>query len=402
MKSKLIIHICFLLPFLLTVFNTQVLVTFFVSISLAKMMAYGNMGLILVGTALMIKQKGELSTTASLWIVFFGIYFSIGILAGAIHNHNTNILLTTIPLMYAVGFYYYLSLHENRILFQKVALVSLILSCVVCIYWDHINFDLDYRGIHIYVVDRAQGVYGDANNMALVTIISFIFVYKIYNPVKKIFKMLKLLLLGISAYTLFITFSNTGFMVFVISLIMLNYKFFKGIRILLGILLIPIVYILLLNLNNLTSHLNLVGQQRDKINNIVNIVSLNFDKVDDSGRSELQHRLMQYVYENPVSGNGVDFANSYQAHNTYLAVWADAGIFALVFFLIMLGVHFLKSLKSPPDTRFFVLPMLITLCMFMMSLHSVINQPYIMALFIYIGYLIDTSLKEDGYSVSEN
>src|SRR5690606_6193278 len=181
----------------------------------------------------------------------------------------------------------------------------------------------------------------------------------------------------------------TGFMVFVISLIMLNYKFFKGIRIVFGMLLLPVVYLLLLNLNTLTSGINLVGQQRDKINNIVNIVSLNFDKVDDSGRGELQNKLMQYVYENPLMGNGVDFANSYQAHNTYLAVWADAGFFVLMFFFFLLLKHFARAFGSPPETRFFVLPLLITICMFMLSLHSVINQPYIMAVIIYIGYLID-------------
>jgi O-antigen ligase len=348
------------------------------------------------------KERGELSKTASLWIIYFIFYFSIAILAGAVHYNDTHILLTTIPLIYALGFYYYLSLSENRILFEKVALVSFILSCVICIYWDFINFDLDYKGVHIYVVDRAQGVYGDANNMALVTIISFIFVYKLYKPTKKIFQILKLVLLAITAYSLFITFSNTGFMVFVISLIMLNYKFFKGIRILFGIILLPVVYILLLNLNNLTSGINLVGQQRDKINNIVNIVSFNFDKVDDSGRSELVHELMQFVYENPLFGNGVDFANSHQAHNTFLAVWADAGIFVLLFFLFTLGRYFVVALKSPPATRYFVLPILITLCTFMLSLHSVINQPYIMALFIYLGYLIDKKSNDSSNIVSES
>lgn len=259
-----------------------------------------------------------------------------------------------------------------------------------------INFDLDFKGIHIYKIDRAQGVYGDANNMALVTIITFIFIYKLLNPKRAILKVLKLVLLIVAAYSLFITFSNTGFMVFVISMVILNLKFFTGLRLLFGMLLLPLVYACLLNLNTLTAHLNLVGQQRDKINNIVNIVSFNFDKVDDSGRSELQHKLMEYVYENPILGNGVDFANSYQAHNTYLAVWADAGIFALLFLLFLLIRYLIKAIESPPNTRYLVLPVLITLCIFMMSLHSVINQPYIMAIFIYLGYQLNNHLKEEN------
>src|SRR5690606_20733466 len=168
MKGKLYIHLCFLLPFVITVLNAQVLVTYFVSQSLAKLMAYGNMGLILLGTVLMLRERGEFSRTARLWIIFYILYFTFGILAGGLNNNNISILLSTIPLMYAIGFYYYLSISEHRILFKNVALISFVLSCVICIYWNSINFDLDYQGVHIYKIDRAQGVYGDANNMALV------------------------------------------------------------------------------------------------------------------------------------------------------------------------------------------------------------------------------------------
>tara|TARA_R110002111_G_scaffold110212_5_gene169536 strand:+ start:10770 stop:11972 length:1203 start_codon:yes stop_codon:yes gene_type:complete len=400
MKSKLFIHLCFLVPFVITALNAQVLATYFVSQTVAQLIAYGNMGLIILGTGLILKQRGELSKTAKLWIIFYLMYFSIAILAGAVHYHDTSILLAVIPFIYTIGFYYYLSIPENRSLFEKTALIALVFSCIICIYWDSINFDLDYQGVHKYLVDRAQGVYGDANNMALVTIISFVFVYKIYKPKKNFFKVFRLILLGVTFYSLFITFSNTGFMVFIISIVMLNYKFFKGIRLILGIGLLPVIYIMLLNLNQLTAGIHLVGQQRDKINNIVNIVSFKFDQVDDSGRGKLVADLLRYIYENPLIGNGVDFANSHQAHNTYLGVWADAGIFTLLFFLFLLGSYFGKAIKSKPHTRFFVLPVLITLCVFMLSLHSVINQPYIMAIFIYIGYLIDTNLDEKIDSVS--
>jgi len=184
-------------------------------------------------------------------------------------------------------------------------------------------------------------------------------------------------------------------MVFIISLIMLNYKFFTGLRMIIGLALLPVVYLVLANLNTLTADLNLVGQQRDKINNIVNIVTFNTDKVDDSGRNELVMKLINdYVLENPIVGNGVDFAISQHAHNTIIGVWADAGIFALIFFLFMLGRYFLETLTSSPDIRYFVLPMLLTLCIFMLSLQSVINQPYIMALFVYIGYLVDDKNRE--------
>lgn len=403
MKNKLLVNVCFLFPFVVTVLNAQVIVTYLVSSTLAQGIAYGNLCLILLGTGLIIKNRGKLSKTSGLWIVFYILYFLFAFLASAIHYNNSNILIATIPFFYVLGFLYYLSLPKNRVLFKKVAFISFTVSCMISIYWKIIDFDIDQvGGKYVYIIDRASGVYGDANQMALISIISFIFVFQTFKPKNKFLKILRLILLTVTAYSLFITFSNTGFMVFVISLIMLNYKFFKGIRIILGIGLLPLVYILLLNLNSLTAKFDLVGQQRDKINNIVNILSFNFDRVDDSGRSELVNELLLYVYKNPVLGNGIDFANSQQGHNTIIGVWADAGVFVLIFFLFMLGKYFAKTITSPPHIRFFVLPILIALCIFMLSLQSIINQPYLVALFIYLGYLLDFNHDEHLNSISDN
>jgi O-antigen ligase len=395
MKKSHLIHICFLIPFVITVFNLQVFITRLVSDVLAQLMAYGNLGLLILGIALTIKDRGPLSKTARLWIIFYLIYFVFATLGSAIHYHPANLLVSIIPLIYVLAFYVYLSVPENMKVFQNVAIIAFVLSGILSIHLYNINFDLDRGGIYIYKMDRSAGVYADANNTALAAIITFILVFKLYKPQIKLFKILKLLILAVTVYGLLITFSNTGFMVFIISLIMLNYKFFTGLRMVIGLALLPVVYLVLANLNTLTADLNLVGQQRDKINNIVNIVTFNTDKVDDSGRNELVMKLINdYVLENPIVGNGVDFAISQHAHNTIIGVWADAGIFALIFFLFMLGRYFLETLTSSPNIRYFVLPMLLTLCIFMLSLQSVINQPYFMALFVYIGYLVDDKNRE--------
>ncbi|WP_138434049.1 O-antigen ligase family protein [Winogradskyella algicola] len=401
MKLKTLIHICFLLPFVFTLFNAQVLISILVYDVYAQIMAYANLGLLVLGVILLFKNHGEFSRTAKMWIIFFILYFTIGMTAGIIHDHPSNIIVSIIPLFYVVGFYYYLSFSENRVLFEKVAFICLIIVCLLCIHWYNINFDLDKGGVHIYTVDRAQGVYGDANNMALTSIIAFVFVYKIFQPKNKMLYILKLALLFAMFYSLFVTFSNTGFMVLIVSLVMLNHNFFKGIRLLIGIILIPVLYIFLLNLNNLTADLDLVGQQRDKINNIVNIVSLNFDKVDDSGRNELVAKLLTYVYENPFFGNGVDFAISKHGHNTIIGVWADAGLFVLLFFLGMLFTYFVRAIKSSTETRFFVLPLLIAMCIFMLSLQTIINQPYLIAFFMYIGYKIDFAQENEEEDVTQ-
>jgi O-antigen ligase len=389
MKKSHLIHICFLLPFVLTVFNLQVFATRLVSMVLAQLMAYTNLALLLLGIALTIKDRGKFSKTARLWIIFYIIYFVFAILAGALHNNPANILVSIIPFIYVLAFYVYLSVPKNRETFRNVAMIGFVLSGVLSIYLFKINFDLDRGGAYTYI-DRSGGVYADANNTALAAIISFVLLFKLYKPNIIIFKIFKLIVLGIMTYGLIITFSNTGFMVFIICLIILNQKFFTGIRLIFGLSLIPILYLTLVNLNNLTANIELQGQQRDKINNIVNIVTFNTDEIDTSGRNDLLMKLINdYVFENPILGNGVNFANSQSAHNTVIGVWADAGIFALLFFLFMLGKYFIETIKSPPDIRYFVLPMLFVMCVFMLSLQSVINQPYLIALFIYMAYLID-------------
>lgn len=396
MTKKHVIHLFFLAPFFFTILNLQVIVSIFINDSLAQKMAYLNLGLIVAGTALMIDVKKEFSKTAKLWIIFYVVYFVVAIAAGVFHRNESSVIASTIPLFYTIGFYYYLSITENIRVFEKLLLISIIISCILCIYFNSINFDLDSGGVHIYTVDRAQGVYGDANNMALVSNLAFIFIFKLFNTKSKLLKVIKTGILGLVAYSLFITFSTTGLSVFVLCLVLQNYKFFTGIRIVLGLVCLPVIYVFLLNLNNLTADMNLVGQQRDKINNIVNIVSFNFDKVDDSGRGDLAKEALNYIYKNPFFGNGVDFGALHEVHNTYLGVWADAGIFVLIFFIIMLLVNFLRGLSCIEDYRYFILALLISMCVFMLSLHSVINQPYLMAIFIYIAYQIDNRKQKSN------
>ncbi|WP_417370572.1 hypothetical protein [Gelidibacter japonicus] len=394
MKTKFIAHFCFLFPFALTVFNVQVFVALFVSHGLAQLIAYGNLGLLMVGVALVIKERGELSKTARLWIIYFLMYFSFATVGSAIHHNKAEILRAIIPFIYILAFYVYLSIPENRLLFSKIALICLVASSILAIYMYNINFDLEEGGVYIYKLDRAQGVFGDANNTALIAIVTYIFVYKLYKPTKPIFKIFKLLLLGLMFYTLVLTFSTTGFLVFIIAVVMLNHKFFTGLRLVFAGFMLPVFYLLLINLNTLTANIDLRGQQRDKVNNIVNVLSFNTDKVDDSGRSYLVTKLLNnYVYVNPIIGNGIEFGMSQRAHNTVVSVWADAGIFTLIFFLFMLGSYFMRAISRPPDVRFFVIPILITLYVFMLSLQSVINQPCIMALFVYLAYVIDEKDK---------
>jgi hypothetical protein len=389
MKTKTLNIFCFLVPYVITVFNLQVFVTRFISNSLAQLIAYGNIALLFIGIIITLKKRGEFSKTARLWIIYYITYFAFATLGSALNDNPAQILVSIIPFIYILAFYFYLSIPENRKLFREVTLVSFTVSSILCIYFFKINFDLDFNGIYMYKLDRAEGVFGDANNAALVAILSYIFIFKLYNPIKRPLKYFKIILLLTMFYCLFLTFSTTGFLVFIISNIMLNHKFFSPKRILLVVFIVPVFYLALINLDTLTKGANLRPHQQMKIDNIVNILTLNTSEVDDSGRNELVANLINYIYENPFIGNGIDFAISQHGHNTIVGVWADAGIFTLLIFIIMLLLYLKNSIIAPPNVRFFALPLLISMCVFMLSLQSVINQPYLMALFVYIGYIID-------------
>lgn len=389
MRLKFICSLCFLVPFVGTVLNIQALAVLYISESFSQIIAYSFIALLVAGIFFSIKNAGRFSKTAGLWIGFYMVYFAFGTVASIVQNNPFNFLVSIIPVIYFFAFYVYLSNPDNIKLFTYTALVSLVISSLLCIYLFKINWDLDHRGIYIYNVDRAGGVFGDANNAALVAVISFILVLKVYNPTKKLFKYFKLVLLLAMFYCLAITFSTTGYFVFIISFIVLNLKFFTPKRMLLVIIFIPLFYLALINLNNLTSSLDLTTPQRLKINNIVNLVTFNTDQLDNSGRGELLENLLIYVYKNPIFGNGVDFTVSIRGHNTIVGVWADAGIFGLLAFLIMLGNYFRKAIISPPDKRYFTISILVVMCVFMLSLQTVINQGYLMALFVYLGYVLD-------------
>lgn len=396
MKSKLATHICFLLPFVIVTFNAQVFVSILISPSLAQLIAYGNLGLLVLGLSFIIKKRGELSKTARLLILYFIIYLSFAILASALNNNPANILASIIPFIYVIAFYYYLSDANNRRIFKNVAIISFVISTILAIHLYNINFDVEKQGIAKYKLDRAQGVFGDANSTALMAIIAFIFLFQLYNPKKYASKILKIILLLVVFYSLSLTFSTTGFLVFIISFVILNYKFFTGVRLIAAFILVPFFYLALINLNTITADFDLRGQQRDKITNLVNVLTFNTEEVDDSGRNELVTRLLKdHVFVNPFLGSGLEFAVSQRGHNTLVGVWADAGLFTVLFFLFMLFKYFANSINSPPSIRYFVLPILFGLCIFMLSLQSIINQPHIMTLFVYLAYLIDIKNEDE-------
>ena len=133
--------------------------------------------------------------------------------------------------------------------------------------------------------------------------------------------------------------------------------------------------------------------QQNRILDLGNILTLQTDKIDYSGRNHLLENMMNFIYENPILGNGIEFSVGISGHNTIMGVWADAGIFTFLFFVALLLRQFKLSINTTTKNRYFLLSCYFILTVYMMSLQSIITEPYLLVVFIWLGYFIDLDKK---------
>jgi O-antigen ligase len=369
----------------------------FISPAMAQLLAYGNLLLIILGIFLILQKTETKSKSSQLWFVYYILYYAFALLATGMSGFDTSIIATLIPIIYYIGFYFLLSNEKQLKIFSRVITFSFAASAIVTVIMFKMNFHLSSGEIFSRDLDRAGGLYADANNAALASIIAYVLFDKFINPTKLVFKIIKIVVLITLFYSLFLTFSTTGLFVFTIIFFITNYKFFRGIKLIfLGVAII-LMYVIIFSLKSEIKNLDLSDAQTDKIENIVNVLTFNLEEVDNSGRSDLLENVLYYLYENPLIGNGVDFSIVMRGHNTYIGVWVDAGIFTFLFFLFILFYFLIKSFTLKLNLRFFAISILVVLYIFMFSLQSVINQPYLMVLFVFLGYLIDHTKRNNGH-----
>lgn len=249
---KRVVVLFFLIPFIFSALNLQGFVGEFISESLSQLIAYGNVVLVIIGIVFSLKNSNIFPNTIKLWLWFFMIYYTFGLIGNFLHFPEAPLLKTVIPIIYFIGFSIFLSHKENNQLFAKIAAYTFLVANLFLIYFQAINFSMDVGGIHEYSLSRAGGVYGDANNAAIIGLLSFIFIKNVFNPVNPFQRLLKFLGMAISLYALILTFSNTGFIVLIAVLGLTYHKLFNPKRILLLILFVPLAAFLLIQaaLNN--------------------------------------------------------------------------------------------------------------------------------------------------------
>lgn len=398
--NKFIVIICFYVPLVIVSLNIQGVISKFISPEMAQLIAYLNIVLIITGSLLLLKGKDILSRTNRLWFIFYILYYSFGLLSTGMYGFKTSIVATLVPIIYFSGFNLLLSNKNQFKIFFKVITVCFVLSTFVTILFIKLNFNI-YTGevLRGWDLDRAGGLNGDPNAAAYTSIFAFILFNQLYKPSKFIFRSLKIITLLTIFYSLILTFSTTGLFVFTIVFFLLNHKFFSGIRLILFAALIPLFYVGVFAVQSQSQNLDLSVAQTKKIDNIINLMTLNFAEVDNSGRGDLLEEGIYYLKKNPILGNGVDFSVAMRTHNTYAGIWIDAGVFTFLYFIFMLSYYFLKTFSLKPQLRFFSMSILVVLYLFMISLQSVINQPNLIVFFVFIGYIIDYSKLEESSNI---
>jgi hypothetical protein len=142
---------------------------------------------------------------------------------------------------------------------------------------------------------------------------------------------------------------------------------------------------------------NLNNIQKARITNVINIITLNTSEVSDSGRGVLLHNMLKFVNENPFLGNGIYFSTDIRGHNTLIGVWADAGIITFLLFIFLLFNYYKSAFLSTPDIRNPTLSILIVLTIFMLTLQTIINQPYLIVLFAFLAHLMSSGTQISNY-----
>nr|WP_321413138.1 O-antigen ligase family protein [uncultured Allomuricauda sp.] len=329
-----------------------------------------------------------------LWRIYFVAYFAIGFLANTMHDYYTPpFLKTLIPFFFFLAFTEYMYKEKRKKIFLNTALITFMVANIVLIFFQKINYSVDQFGIYEYDLNRAGGVHGDANNAALMCLITYVLIRNNWKPKTNFQKLIRLLAYGITFYAFFLAFSKTGMVILILILVIQQLKDFNLKRFFILFFILPLMLILGIQYGLNSNLLN--DSQRDRLENVINILTLNVDKVDSSSRDELLLNMLDYVFENPILGNGIYFSNEIRGHNTYFGIWADSGILTFLIFLAIPISYFRKAMQIESNKRVFALSLMSVLFIYMMTLQTVINQPYLMGIFVFLCYLVSPKERRE-------
>lgn len=379
------LKLLFLIPLLIDLTNIQNILSVLLlgNETIIRFIAYGNILILAVGLIILLHRYNVAQFTipglSKLWIAFFMIYFIFALFANIYHEtepYDMHQILVTV--LFFLSYTIFFLFTQNITLVIRVLMIGFFLTAILNIVFSFLNFSLDHGGLTIFKLERSGGVYGDANNSALASLLAFIFLNYSITTTTRTMKALKAMALGICVYSLYISFSKTSLVIFPLIFALAFFKDFDEKKIRTLILTLPL---LILALVHFSSRISISEEQKERLFSIFNLITLETSKVDFSERDVLLSNMLNKINESPIIGWGVQFSNEIRGHNTIFGVWADAGFVVFIFFLILLFSYLNGALKQKKNTRYFSFSILACIYIYMLSLQTIINQPYIIVLF---------------------
>jgi hypothetical protein len=406
-----VLKLLFIIPLLVDLTNIQNILSVLLlgNETIIRFIAYGNIIVLTTGLIILLNRYNlaqyHIPGLSRLWIAFFMIYFIFALFANIYHEtdpYDMHQIIITFLFFFSYTLFFLFT--QNITLIIRVLMFGFFLTSILNILFHFLNFSLDHGGITIFKLERGGGVYGDANNSALASLLAFIFLNYSIKTTSITEKALKALAMGICVYSLYISFSKTSLIIFPLVFALAFFKDFDEKKIRTLIFTLPL---LILGVTHAFSRINISEEQKERIFSILNLITLETSKVDFSERDVLLANMLNKINESPVIGWGVQFSNEIRGHNTIIGVWADAGFIVFIFFLILLFSFMNGALKQKKNTRYFSISVLACVYIYMLSLQTIINQPYIIVLFSLLSSLYyltnpDTLLNINKLKIETN
>lgn len=303
-----------------------------------------------------LKQKSYL--LYNMYIAYFLLYLGIGLISLGVSGKmgekslQTIIDITTTFIIVSASFFGIkkeICKYGNQII--KYIGWLIIISVLISIFMDitGVTHEIDRYRTDI----RLSGIFANPNETSAQALFSIIFIKYLYSTRKNSFfmKTIYLILFILSFYALFLANSRVIIGIAIL-LFLLNFLFYTKFS-LKTLSIYTLLALAMLNVSeNIYNNANI--SLRKRIDNSTTIFEKGITDENSGGRIYLANHALDMIYKNPFIGVGLGKMQKMEdiggAHNAYLAIWGNAGIVPLLFFLFFISVLLLKLFKQSKYT----------------------------------------------------
>ncbi|MCB0733458.1 MAG: O-antigen ligase family protein [Bacteroidetes bacterium] len=283
---------------------------------------------------------------------------------------------------------------------RNVVLISALIALNGLLILISITLDIDFHGDETGEIDRAVGLYSNANRAGYVSCLGQASsLYMVMTRVRN----RRYIFMGfyvICMVAALSTFSKGAATVtlFILSVFLFN-SFSspemmrqKVVKRSINFLLLGLVLIAgyaLLNINQIIA--GFTAEQAQRSEELIQFYHGEINQATTTNRSELWQYALEQISDSPILGFGLGEFHVMDigvgVHNIYLLLWGEAGILALLAYVIFLITWFKGSFKvREPSVRFYLRNVLLVVFLSGFAAHTLlVNKSYMIVLGVLIG-----------------